>query len=184
MKDILPLLTARNMINTCLLLLLFTSVLFLVFAPLYRAKYRGRNMRTYAAFYAFLGSTLILHFCICLLSAKPEAITSYHFYSVQPFSWLFFLFEQGTGAGTVFLLLLCCLNCLSFGFFLPCLFPYFRSASRVLSISFITGASLQILLYLFGRFANIDCVLLQITGSMLGFLWYRLTAPWIHQIFR
>lgn len=141
----------------------------------YSNRHIGKQTLSYHFFrYTFLGYLIsLLYLTIFWGISSYQFPTEYYFLNLRPFVWLYEVYDMGIKKMMEQLLLNIAMF-LPYGFLLPIIFPkmrrFFRTAMTVLG----TTVLIETVQYFLGRSADIDDVIMNFIGGLIGYLFYVL----------
>lgn len=153
------------------LALIFTAMLAILYLPfLFYLKKRGKSIPRQVGYLGLICSLFLIAFATIFftpITFQPET----HTLNLIPFVWL------GTGDDLYPLIVEKIPNVLLFiplGFFLPAVFKGLRRFSKVALVTFLTTFSIEFLQFFIGRSSDIDDVIANFLGGVIGYLAFRL----------
>ncbi|SHF70385.1 Glycopeptide antibiotics resistance protein [Bittarella massiliensis (ex Durand et al. 2017)] len=153
------------------LALIFTAMLAILYLPvLFYLKKRGKSIPRQVGYLGLICSLFLIAFATIFftpITFQPET----HTLNLIPFVWL------GTGDDLYPLIVEKIPNVLLFiplGFFLPAVFKGLRRFSKVALVAFLTTFSIEFLQFFIGRSSDIDDVIANFLGGVIGYLAFRL----------
>ncbi|MCI9400325.1 MAG: VanZ family protein [Lachnospiraceae bacterium] len=158
------------------LLLIFPAIALLsalLYLPIYligRKCGRKHTPAHHIAVYALIGCCCSLAYLTILwyypnITFHPE----YHFLNLVPFIWLQETYLMGT-TRMIEQLLLNIAMFLPYGFLLPCVFTPLRKLRWQILVVIATTTFIETIQYFIGRSADIDDVIMNTIGGVLGYL--------------
>ena len=144
----------------------------LVYLPVYcikRRRYGRRPWMRHLALYALIGTVLSVLYATIFAYGWAFLDAQYHFLNLTPFVWLQRTYEMGMGR-MIEQLLLNIAMMIPLGFLLPVVFRslrrWWRSGLWVMALS----ACIEVAQYFIGRSADIDDLLMNVLGGLIGYL--------------
>ncbi|MBD5486580.1 MAG: VanZ family protein [Lachnospiraceae bacterium] len=128
----------------------------------------------YIVLFVFIGYCLSLTYLTVLwyypnITIHPQ----YRFYNIQPFIWISETYEMGFRRMIQQLVLNIGMY-IPYGILLPMIFKKLRKISAHFVVVFLTTLSIEIVQFIIGRSADIDDVIMNFLGGLLGYLLYRM----------
>ena len=124
--------------------------------------------------FAFIGMILMLLYATIFwygldINFHPD----YHLLNLHPFIWMSTIYSMGLKKMLQQLILNICMF-IPLGFLLPILFRMFRKFWTTLFATFLVTLFIEVFQYFIGRSADIDDLIMNIMGGILGFALYAL----------
>lgn len=147
--------------------------IFLVFLYDKHKKCKRPTLR-YVALFTFIGYCLSLVY-LTILWYYPDITfhPKYRFYNIQPFIWVSETYEMGLKKMMQQLVLNIGMY-IPYGLLLPVIFKKLRKISIHLTVVFLTTFSIEMVQYIIGRSSDIDDVIMNFLGGILGYILYRM----------
>lgn len=160
------------------------AVLSLVcYLPIYflqRKKIGKRPFLRHLTIYALLGVIFSILFITIFMWGVPQiAPAEYRFYNLVPFIWVRETYEMGA-AKMFWQLSMNIVMLIPFGIFLPAVFPNMRRWFKTAIVIFLFMLCIECVQYFIGRSADVDDLIMNTAGGMLGYGIFRL----LHMCFR
>lgn len=154
-----------------------SAVLYIAAWLLFRKRFRARPFARHAAAYAFTGYCVSLLY-LTILWYYPDITfqPGWHSLNLRPFIWLTEVYDMGAWKMAKQLLLNIAMF-IPLGVLLPVLFPRQRRFWLCALTALLTTLTIETLQYFMGRSADIDDVIMNLAGGMLGWLLFA----WLNQ---
>lgn len=146
-----------------ILALLFCLPAWLVFKRRNGYLYPIRRL----AIMGFAG-TIIMILYATIFWMFPLTLSSYHLLNLQPFVWIHQTYSMGYARMMKQLFLNTCMF-MPFGVLLPVVFSKMRHFYKILLCSFLFSFIIEFVQYFIGRSADIDDVIMNTTGGLIGY---------------
>ena len=132
------------------------------------------------ACYGFVGVVMMmLYATIFWYGIVPNFHVSYHFLNLKPFVWINETYAMGWGR-MIEQLILNIIMFVPFGLLLPVIFCNMRRLWRTGLVGLVLTLMIEILQYFTGRSADIDDVIMNVLGTLIGYLCYKLASALFH----
>lgn len=133
-----------------------------------------RPVIRYVVLYAFIGCSFSLLYLTILwyypnITFRPK----YRFLNLKPFIWISEIYDMGIRKMTQQLLLNIGMF-VPYGLLLPMVIKKLRNISVLILAVFLTTFSIEALQYLMGRSADIDDVIMNCLGGLLGYFCFKI----------
>lgn len=159
------------------LALIFIVALAILYLPvLFFLKRRGKPVSRQISYLGLVCSLFLIAFATIFftpISFHPGT----HTLNVVPFAWV------GAGDDLSLLIVEKVPNVLLFiplGFFLPAIFQKMRRLSAVVPVSFLTTFSIEFFQFFIGRSSDIDDIIANLLGAVLGYGLFKLLGALFH----
>lgn len=154
--------------------LLFSLVLYLPYPVMLWVEKRRLPLVRHASLYLLVcTAAMVLYATIFWYGFSLDFSVDYHMLNLIPLSWLFEPYTMGVPR----MLEQLALNIVMFvplGLLLPVAFPSLRRFRRTAAVCLASTLAIETLQYFTGRSADIDDVLLNLLGGMLGYALFAL----------
>ena len=135
-----------------------------------------RPVIRHVVIYAFIGCCLsLLYLTILWYYPNITFHPKYRFLNLKPFIWISEVYEMGV-AKMIQQLLLNIAMFVPYGLLLPMVFKKLRSISMQIIAVFLTTFSIEALQYLMGRSADIDDIIMNCLGGLVGYLCFKILS--------
>lgn len=147
-----------------------TALLSLILYLPFRLRFRGRGIWYHLPRYALIGCILSLLYLTVLwyypdISFHPQR----YFLNLRPFIWVTEVYDMGPRRMLQQLVLNIGMF-IPYGLLLPIVFPRLRRLAGTASVVLLTTVSIETVQYFIGRSADIDDVIMNFIGGILGWL--------------
>ena len=147
-----------------------------------KCLHKKRPVIRYIVVYAFVGCSLsLLYLTVLWYYPNITFHPKYRFLNLRPFIWISETYEMGF----VKMIQQLALNIgmyVPYGLLLPMVFKKVRKGSKHFFAVFFTTFSIEVLQYFIGRSADIDDVIMNCAGGVLGYFCFkilnRICAKW------
>lgn len=151
----------------------------LVYLPylLYSNRRYGKQKFSYHFVkYTFIGYCISLVFLTILWQLPISTFPPEHYFlNLRPFVWMYEVYDMGVKKMTQQLLLNIGMF-VPYGLLLPMAVKKMRSLRKVVLTILCSTVTIETMQYFLGRSADIDDVIMNLTGGLLGYLFYTILA--------
>ncbi len=153
-----------------------SALIYLPYLRYFNRRYGKRKFSYHFAKYTLIGYCISLVYLTILWQLPGSSFPPEHYFlNLRPFVWLYEVYDMGVKKMTQQLLLNIGMF-IPYGLLLPLAVKRMRSFRKVALTVLCSTVAIETIQYFLGRSADIDDVIMNLTGGLLGYLFYTFLA--------